>query len=126
MKHIYVEKKSKNSELVRLGRLSNDGVLAELSTNLEGLTHVQAEKRLEEYGLNEVATQKPTPWYRLLLQGFNDPFIYVLGLLMVVSAFTKDYDASIIMGLMILFSAGLHFFPRIPFSKSEPRVKRIN
>lgn len=125
MKHIYVEKKSKNSELVRLGRLSNDGVLAELSTNLEGLTHVQAEKRLEEYGLNEVATQKPTPWYRLLLQGFNDPFIYVLGLLMVVSAFRKDYDASIIMGLMILFSAGLQFSKNTVL-KSEPRVKRIN
>ena len=124
-KHIYVEKKSKNSELVRLGRLSNDGVLAELSTNLEGLTHVQAEKRLEKYGLNEVATQKPTPWYRLLLQGFNDPFIYVLGLLMVVSAFTKDYDASIIMGLMILFSAGLHFFQEYRSQKASLALKEL-
>ena len=125
VRHIYVEKKTKNSELVRLGRLSNEKILKELKTDVTGISQVEAEARLEQYGLNEVAAQKPTPWYLLLLQGFKDPFIYVLALLMVVSAATKDYDASIIMGLMIFFSAGLHFFQAYRSQQASLALKEL-
>ncbi|QII83134.1 magnesium-translocating P-type ATPase [Jeotgalibaca arthritidis] len=125
VKHIYVEKKTKNSELVRLGRLSTDEILNELKTDLTGISQAEAQTRLETYGLNEVAAQKPMPWYRLLLEGFKDPFIYVLALLMVVSAATKDYDASIIMGLMIVFSAGLHFFQEYRSQQASLALKEL-
>ncbi|AZP04382.1 magnesium-translocating P-type ATPase [Jeotgalibaca ciconiae] len=124
-KHIYVEKKSKNSELVKLGRLSKEEVFKELQTDLTGITQNEAEQRLEKYGLNEVAAQKPIPWYKLLLQGFNDPFIYVLALLMIVSAATGDYDASIIMALMIVFSAGLHFFQEYRSQQASLALKEL-
>src|SRR5690606_406950 len=71
------------------------------------------------------AAQKPMAWYRLLLEGFKDPFIYVLALLMVVSAATKDYDASIIMGLMIVFSAGLHFFQEYRSQQASLALKEL-
>ncbi|MER2002367.1 MAG: cation-transporting P-type ATPase, partial [Carnobacterium inhibens] len=106
---IYIEKKSKNNQLKELGYLKEEAVLKKLETNTSGLSNQEAEKRLERYGLNEVAVQKPMPWYLLLLQAFKDPFIYVLTLLLVVSAATKDFEASIVMAMMILFSAGLHF-----------------
>uniref|UniRef100_UPI00359F4F85 HAD-IC family P-type ATPase n=1 Tax=Jeotgalibaca arthritidis TaxID=1868794 RepID=UPI00359F4F85 len=125
VKHIYVEKKTKNSELVRLGRLSTEEILNELKTDLTGISQAEAQTRLETYGLNEVAAQKPMPWYRLLLEGFKDPFIYVLALLMVVSAATKDYDASIIMGLMIVFSAGLHFFQEYRSQQASLALKEL-
>ena len=124
-KHIYVEKKSKNSELVRLGRLMQEEVWMELQTDQTGMTQQEVAERLEQYGLNQVAAQQPTPWYKLLLQGFNDPFIYVLAILMVVSAATKDTDASIIMGLMILFSAGLHFFQEYRSQQASLALKEL-
>lgn len=124
-KHIYVEKKSKNSELVKLGHLTKEEVLQKLKTSETGLSKKEAADRLEEYGPNKVAAQKPTPWYTLLLQGFNDPFIYVLALLMIVSAVTKDYDASIIMGVMILFSAGLHFVQEYRSQQASLALKEL-
>ncbi|MDE1548493.1 magnesium-translocating P-type ATPase [Jeotgalibaca caeni] len=124
-RHLVVEKKTKNSELVRLGGLANDTVLKELQTDLRGISQGEAEIRLDTYGLNEVAIQKPIPWSKLLLQGFKDPFIYVLALLMVVSAATKDYDASIIMGLMIFFSAMLHFFQEYRSQQASLALKGL-
>lgn len=122
---IYTEKKSKNNQLKELGYLKEEAVLKKLETNTSGLSNQEAEKRLERYGLNEVAVQKPTPWYLLLLQAFKDPFIYVLTLLLVVSAATKDFEASIVMAMMILFSAGLHFIQEYRSQKASLALKEL-
>lgn len=124
-KHIYTEKKSKNNQLKELGYLTEEAVLKQLKTEASGLSKSEAEKRLEEFGLNEVASQKPIPWYLLLLQAFKDPFIYVLALLLVVSAATKDFEASIVMSLMILFSAGLHFIQEYRSQKASLALKEL-
>lgn len=122
---IYIEKKSKNNQLKELGYLKEEAVLKKLETNTSGLSNQEAEKRLERYGLNEVAVQKPMPWYLLLLQAFKDPFIYVLTLLLVVSAATKDFEASIVMAMMILFSAGLHFIQEFRSQKASLALKEL-
>ena len=124
-KSIYTEKKSKNNQLKELGYLKEEAVLKQLKSNALGLSNQEAEKRLEEFGLNEVAVQKPTPWYLLLLQAFKDPFIYVLTLLLVVSAATKDFEASIVMAMMILFSAGLHFIQEYRSQKASLALKEL-
>lgn len=124
-KHIYTEKKSKNNQLKELGYLTEEAVLKQLKTEAAGLSKAEAEERLEEFGLNEVASQKPIPWYLLLLQAFKDPFIYVLALLLVVSAATKDFEASIVMSLMILFSAGLHFIQEYRSQKASLALKEL-
>lgn len=124
-KSIYTEKKSKNNQLKELGYLKEKAVLNQLKTDESGLSNQEAEKRLEKFGLNEVAVQKPTPWYLLLLQAFKDPFIYVLTLLLVVSAATKDFEASIVMAMMILFSAALHFIQEYRSQKASLALKEL-
>lgn len=124
-KSIYTEKKSKNNQLKELGYLKEKAVLSQLKTDEFGLSNQEADKRLEEFGLNEVAVQKPTPWYLLLLQAFKDPFIYVLTLLLVVSAATKDFEASIVMAMMILFSAALHFIQEYRSQKASLALKEL-
>ncbi|WP_029277663.1 magnesium-translocating P-type ATPase [Carnobacterium jeotgali] len=124
-KSIYTEKKSKNNQLKELGYLEETAILKQLKTTESGLSEQEAEIRLERYGLNEVAVQKPTPWYVLLLQAFKDPFIYVLALLLVVSAATKDFEASIVMAMMILFSAGLHFIQEFRSKKASVALKEL-
>jgi Mg2+-importing ATPase len=124
-KHIYTEKKSKNNQLKELGYLIEKTVLERLNTQPTGLTAKEAKVRLEEFGLNEVASQKPTPWYILLIEAFKDPFIYVLALLLAVSAGTRDFEASIVMSLMILFSAGLHFIQEFRSQKASLALKEL-
>ncbi|MER2174986.1 MAG: magnesium-translocating P-type ATPase [Carnobacterium sp.] len=124
-KSIYTEKKSKNNQLKELGYLKEVAVLKQLKSNALGLSNQEAEKRLEEFGLNEVAAQKPVSWYQLVFQAFKDPFIYVLTLLLVVSAATKDFEASIVMAMMILFSAGLHFIQEYRSQKASLALKEL-
>ena len=120
---IYTEKKSKNNQLKELGYLKEEAVLKRLKSNASGLSNQEAKKRLEEFGLNEVAAQMPVSWYQLVFQAFKDPFIYVLTLLLVVSAATKDFEASIVMAMMILFSAGLHFIQEYRSQKASLALK---
>ncbi len=124
-KSIYTEKKSKNNQLKELGHLKEEAVLKQLKSNVSGLSNQEAKKRLEEFGLNEVAAQKPVSWYQLVFQAFKDPFIYVLTLLLVVSAATKDFEASIVMAMMILFSAGLHFIQEFRSQKASLALKEL-
>ncbi|MER2226802.1 MAG: magnesium-translocating P-type ATPase [Carnobacterium sp.] len=124
-KSIYTEKKSKNNQLKELGYLKEEAVLKQLKSNASGLSNQEAKKRLEEFGLNEVAAQKPVSWYQLVFQAFKDPFIYVLTLLLVVSAATKDFEASIVMAMMILFSAGLHFIQEYRSQKASLALKEL-
>ncbi|MBM6615721.1 magnesium-translocating P-type ATPase [Desemzia sp. RIT804] len=124
-KSIYTERKSKNNQLKEIGYLEEQSFMKQLDTQATGLSELEAEKRLEKFGLNEVASQKPIPWYILLIQAFKDPFIYVLALLLVVSAATKDFEASIVMGLMIVFSAGLHFIQEYRSQKASLNLKEL-
>lgn len=123
--HVYTEKKSKNNQLKELSYSKEETVLEKLDTQPTGLTAKEAKARLEEFGLNEVASQKPTPWYILFVSAFKDPFIYVLALLLVVSAATRDFEASVVMSLMILFSAGLHFIQEFRSQKASLALKEL-
>ena len=100
---------SKNTELMKLSKLSDRELMMEFRTSPNGLTTDDASNRMEEYGENKVDIQKPDAWYVVLVKSFMDPFIYVLAGLLVVSALTKDYEAVVVMSLMILVSALIRF-----------------
>ncbi|WP_311866826.1 magnesium-translocating P-type ATPase [Vagococcus carniphilus] len=100
---------SKNTELMKLSKLSDRELMMEFRTSPNGLTTDDASNRMEEYGENKVDIQKPDAWYVVLIKSFMDPFIYVLAGLLVVSALTKDYEAVVVMSLMILVSALIRF-----------------
>lgn len=69
---------------------SADQTLARLESCHQGLTMEEALDRLDEYGRNEVAHEKAPPALIQLLRAFNNPFIYVLMALAIVS-FITDY-----------------------------------
>ncbi len=100
---------NKDQELRKYSRLSERELMMEFRTSANGLTFEDAEQRLEEFGENKVDVKKPDPWYSVLIKSFMDPFIYVLVGLLVVSALTKDYEAVIVMGTMIIVSAVIRF-----------------
>ena len=100
---------NKDQELRKYSRLSERELMMEFRTSTNGLTFEDAEQRLEEFGENKVDVKKPDPWYSVLIKSFMDPFIYVLVGLLVVSALTKDYEAVIVMGTMIIVSAVIRF-----------------
>lgn len=106
------------AQLVNFAKKDIDEVLASLGTDRDGLTVEEAEERLEMYGLNEVAHEKPDPWYVQLVKAFINPFIGILVFLAIVSYITdilfvlpqdRDWSTIIIISIMVLVSGLLRF-----------------
>lgn len=65
--------------------------LKKLETSLQGLTYAEAERRQRIHGKNEVAHEKPRPWWAQVIKVFSNPFILVLAVLGIVSYVTDVY-----------------------------------
>lgn len=124
-KTIVREENVKEKELVKLGILSERELLMELRTSVKGLSAEDAEKRLEEFGLNQIDAEKPTPAWLIFIHALKDPFVLVLALLMIVSIATKDFEAAIVMGVMIIASACISFFQEYRSQKESLALKEM-
>ncbi|MBP1044909.1 magnesium-translocating P-type ATPase [Enterococcus sp. BWM-S5] len=120
-----IRKGTKEQELKKLALLSERELMMELRTSEKGLSEEDAAKRLEEYGPNEVSAQKPTPALLMFIEAFKDPFVFVLALLMIVSALTQDFEAAIVMGLMILASVVITFIQEYRSQKASLALKEL-
>ncbi|MGV3084525.1 magnesium-translocating P-type ATPase [Enterococcus dispar] len=118
-------KNTKEQELKKLAFLSERELFMELRTSINGLSSEDAKERLEEYGENRVDAQKPTPAWLLFIEGFKDPFVLVLAALAIVSFVTSDYEAAIVMLVMILASVIITFVQEYRSQKGSLALKEL-
>ncbi len=116
---------NKEDEIKKYAVLSERELFMELRTSAQGLSNEDAQKRLEEYGPNQINAEKPMPAWRMFLKAFKDPFILVLAFLMVISFATKDQDAGIVMAIMIMASAILSFSQEYRAQKASYDLKEM-
>lgn len=81
-------------------------VFGELRTSVKGLSPEDAEKRLEEYGKNELKEKEKVSVFRLFLSQFKSILILILVIAAIVSALLGEaIDAAVI--LFTVFLAGI-------------------
>ncbi|MBV1730357.1 MAG: HAD-IC family P-type ATPase, partial [Methanobacterium sp.] len=86
-------------------QISAEETFKKLNTNIDGLTKKESSKRLEKYGYNEIEFKKPSPFRRLLKQ-LNNPLIYLLILVSIITAFLGEWvDTVVILGVVIVNTA---------------------
>lgn len=110
--------------------------LARLQSDARGLTAQEACARLKTCGPNEVAHDNTPPALVQLLQAFNNPFIYVLMALALIS-FVTDYAYPLRAGqetdltgvtiivTMVLLSGLLRFWQEFRTNKAAQAVKAM-
>ncbi len=77
----------------------------ELKGSPEGLSADEAQKRLAEYGPNELEEKGTRSWYRILLEQFAQTMVIILILAAIVSAFIGDWlEAGAIIAIVLLFA----------------------
>jgi Mg2+-importing ATPase len=106
-------------------RIDIETLLGSLNTSREGLFDAEAAARLDKFGFNEVAHEKPPRWYRQLLHSFNNPFILLLIGLATLSYLTDDIEASIIISIMVLISGLLRFYQEFRSSQAAEKLKAM-
>ncbi len=124
--HIGTEQEKEISQNLRdNAEKTSDQVLQELNSNFQGLTEVEVEKRLADFGHNVVIHDKPKPWYRQLFGAFNNPFNYVLFILALVSVITGDNTGTVIIISMVLLSVVIKFTQEYKSGKNAEALKAM-
>lgn len=117
-------------------QISLDETLARLQTSRDGLFLQNIDDLQRIYGPNEVAHEKAPSAFIQLIKSFNNPFIYVLAILAIISFFTDywlplkdgeetDITAVIIISTMIILSALLRFWQEYRSNKAALALKSM-
>ena len=82
-------------------------VYAKLNTRPDGLTSVEAQERLEQYGPNVLAKDQRAGFGKLLWRAVLNPLVLLLAALATISFATGDVRSAVVMLSMIVLSVGL-------------------
>jgi len=113
---------------------------AALGSSKKGISGDEAQKRLGQFGYNQLAEAKKTPLYVQLIQQFNNPMLMLLGLAAIISAyfslssagFPKDpiealsvLKDSIGISIAIFISAGFGFIQEYKAAKDIEALRKL-
>ena len=92
------------------------------SATASGLSAEEAGRRLDEYGHNSVVHEKTAHWWTHVAGAFNNAFILLLVALAAIAALTKDFEAAVIISIMVLVSGILRFTQEFRSSKAAEKL----
>lgn len=95
--------------LLKVCMASPEEALAKLNSSRLGLSEEEAEQRLEDYGPNELPHAKRLSIWADLFNRFCNPLNIQLSIIAIVSLLIGEWQASIVVGVMIGLSVGLSF-----------------
>ena len=95
--------------LIAIAQDDVETVLLSLHSSQLGLSTPESQQRLKQYGLNEIASEKPLQWYIQLLKTFANPLSILLSVLALISLVTGDARAAAIIFAMVVFGVLLRF-----------------
>lgn len=100
-------------------------IVKDLEFDWRGLTHKEAEERLEKYGYNELASEKQKPVILNFLENFKNPLVILLLVLGTVSFITGDARAAIVMYIMVALGVVLKFYQELKADESAEKLKAM-
>lgn len=102
-----------------------EDVLEELNTSLKGITSEEAEKRLLEYGSNELTEKaKKTP-FMMFLDQFKDFMILILIAAAFISGIVGDPEDTIAIIVIVLLNAVIGFVQEYRAEKAVAALKKM-
>ena len=75
----------------------------------QGLSQAEAERRLQQYGRNEIEEREEPLWHRVFRR-FWGPIPWMIEVAAILSAVVQKWDDFVIISIMLLINAGLDFF----------------
>ena len=111
--------------LIEASRKNTDEVFAQLNTSAAGLTQSDAEERLAQYGLNEVAREKRRGWLWRLWIAVRNPLVILLTVLATLTYATGDVAGGSVMVLMVVLGVGLRFVQETRADTAAAKLKAM-
>ena len=100
-------------------------VLASLNSNSSGLSQEEAQRRLVQFGSNELrGKERISPWV-IFLDQFKSFLIIILIAAVVLSAVLGEVADAIVIAVIVLFASGLGFFQEYRAERAMEALKRM-
>jgi len=116
-------------KLCKVASLSAQQVLAELETEMEGLSEEEAARRLEVHGPNIVADEQRFTRLRLFTKACLNPLVILLTVLAVISFATaqetSDYVGGALMVAMVVLGVSLRFVQEARADAAAAKLKAM-
>ena len=106
-------------------RADTDTILKELGSQLSGLSAVEADSRVKQYGLNEIAREKRQSALMRLLDNVKNPLVLLLASLGVISYLTGDLRATVVILVMVLLGVVLRFYQEMRADNAAEKLKAM-
>lgn len=90
----------------------------------QGLTESETQKRIEQFGFNEV-TSKPTPKWLIFLRQFNNVIVYILIVAALLTLLMRHYSDAIVIGLVVVINAFIGYFQEVNASNALENIKQM-
>jgi Mg2+-importing ATPase len=97
-------------------------VLKSLDATIEGLNEEEVQRRLDQYGPNEVAQENGHNWLYRLMKMIINPLVILLSVLAILSFATDDFRAGIVISIMVLLGLVLRFLQE---SRADVAVTKL-
>lgn len=102
-----------------------DDVIKDLGSSLQGISSEEAQKRLGEYGLNELVEKKKKTPFMMFLDQFSDFMILVLIGAAVISGFIGEISDTIAIIVIVLLNAVIGFIQEYRAEKAMSALKKM-
>jgi P-type Mg2+ transporter len=103
--------------------LTAEQLFSALHTSNNGIQQTDAERRIKQYGLNALKTQRQTTAFGLLLRQFKSPLVLILIFAAIVSAFLGEWTDAIIVLAVVLGSTMLGFVQEYRASNAVEKLR---
>ena len=116
---------SVSDQLLEKARTDTETVLRELESQLDGLSQAEADSRLKQYGLNEIAREKRQSALMRLLGNVKNPLVILLTALGVLSFLTGDLRATVVIFVMVVLGVVLRFFQEMRADNAAEKLQAL-
>src|SRR3989338_4253289 len=110
---------------MRWHQKSIDETIGELSTSKTGLASAEAEKRLQEYGPNELTEKKKKTALAMFLDQFKDFMIMVLIAAALISGFIGELTDTLAIIVIVVINAVIGFIQEYRAEKAMAALKKM-
>jgi len=99
--------------------------IEKFKSTFDGLTQIEAQKRLDSRGRNELPTKKPINKTVIFFSQFNNALIYILLVAGLLSFFLKDYVDAVIIFAAIIINTIIGYIQELKASNALSKLKQL-
>jgi len=97
----------------------------EYATSKKGLSNVEAQKKLKQYNLNEIARKDKKSGLSILIEQFTDPLVIVLLMAAIIAIFLNEKTDAAIIITIVLINAILGFIQEFKAEKTVRALRKL-